>query len=160
MPILRSRKSRIAASLVPVVVALGVGGGLAYGYWTGGGVGVGTASTGTSSNFTVTSPPSPDPALTPGGVAQTVDFTVTNPGTGSQNLTSVVISVANANGTAWSAVLGCSSADYAIGTPSIVYGQIAGGANLTGTVTVTMNNLATNQDACQGVTAPLYFVAR
>ena len=130
MSILRSRNQRIAASVIAAVVAVAVGGGLAYGYWTGGGVGVGTASTGTSSTFTVASTASSDPALTPGGAAQTVDFAVTNPGTGSQKLTSVVVSVANANGTAWTAVAGCSSADYTIGTPTIVYGQIAGGANL------------------------------
>jgi hypothetical protein len=158
MSILSTRKRRLTA-LVAAAAIVALGGGLAYAYWTGTGTGVGSATTGSSTNFTVTSVAPTGAALTPGGPAQTVGFTVTNTGTGSQNLASVVATVANANGSAWVAVPGCSAADYAVGTPAVTYGQIAGSGSVNGTVTVTMNNLGTNQDACKGVTAPLYFVA-
>ena len=85
-------------------------------------------------------------------------FTVTNPGTGSQNLSSVIVTVASPGG-AWSAVTGCSALDYTVSTPAITYGQIAPSASVTGNVTVTMNNLGTNQDACKNVAYPLHFVA-
>ena len=158
MSIFGTRKNRLLA-VVAAVALVAVGGGLAFAYWTGTGSGVGSATTGVSTTFDVTSDPPSGAALTPGGPAQTVDFTVTNPGTGSQNLSSVVVTVANADGTAWVAVAGCSSADYTLGTPTITYGEVAGGTGVDGTVTVTMNDLTTDQDACQGVTAPLYFAA-
>jgi len=94
-----------------------------------------------------------------GGPSETVAFTVTNPGSGSQNLSLVTVAVANADGTAWTAVAGCSALDYTIGTPVVTYGQIAPAGFVSGTVTVTMNNLATNQDGCQTADVPLYFVA-
>jgi hypothetical protein len=139
------------------VVALGAGG--AYAYWTSTGSGSGAGSTGTNSPFTVTGGAITGPALTPGGPSQSVAFTVTNPGSGNQYLTSVVATVANASGSAWTAVSGCSSLDYTVGVPAITYGQIAPSGVVNGTVTVSMNNLGTNQDACKTVAYPLYFAA-
>jgi hypothetical protein len=158
MRIFGTRKRRLTA-LVGAAAIVAVGSGMAYAYWTGTGTGAGSATTGTNSSFTVTSSAPVGARLTPGGAAQTVGFTVANSGTGSQDLTAVVVTIANANGTAWVAVPGCSAADYAIATPVIDYGQIAGGQGVDGTVTVTMNNLVSDQDGCQGVTAPLYFAA-
>jgi hypothetical protein len=161
MPFLGTRKRRITAA----VAALGIvaaGSSLAIAYWTSTGTGVGSATTGAATDFTVTSTaPTGDP-LTPGGTAQTVAFTVTNPGTGSSDLTSVETTVANADGTPWApagAGAGCTAADYAVGTPTVDYGELAGGEDVQGTVTVTMVNTAADQDACQGLTVPLYFVA-
>jgi hypothetical protein len=88
-----------------------------------------------------------------------VAFTVTNPGTGSQNLSSVVVTVAEDDGTAWTAVAGCSSLDYTLGTPAVTYGQIAPAGVVSGTVSITMNNLGTNQDGCKLAAVPLYIVA-
>lgn len=156
---MRSTIKRRTTVIVATVAALALGGGLAYAYWTSTGSGTGSAATGTSTAFTVTSTPSTDPALTPGGPAQTVPFTVTNPSAGSQNLASVVITVANADGSEWDAVAGCSAADYSVATPEVVYGQIAPGGFVDGTVEVSMNNLGTNQDACKTVVAPLYILA-
>ncbi len=160
MRMFATRKRRIVAAAATVAI-VALGGGLAYAYWTSTGTGTGSATTGTSSNFVVASSAPTGGPLTPGGPSQSVAFTVTNPGTGSQNLSSVVVTVANANGSAWTAVVGCSSADYTVGTPVITggYGQIAALGVKSGTVTVTMNNLGTNQDACKSVTVPLYIVA-
>ena len=152
----RTKKFVIAGVAAALVIG---GGGAAFAYWTAQGTGTGTATTGVSTDFTVTSvAPVGDP-LVPGGSSQSVTFTVANESTTPQTLTSVTVAVANADGTAWTAVPGCSAADYTIGTPSVVYGEIAGGADVSGTVTIAMNNLGTDQDACQGVTVPLYFVA-
>lgn len=158
MSILGTRRNRFI-TLVAAVAVAAVSGGLAFAYWTSTGTGAGSAATGASTDFTVTSIAAVGPALTPGGAAQTVGFTVANASPGSLDLSSVVVTIANPDGTAWVAVPGCSAADYAIASPTIVYGQIAPGTGVDGTVTVAMNDLATNQDACKTVTVPLYFVA-
>lgn len=158
LSVLGTRKRRIAA-LVTAVALVAASGGLAYAYWTSGGTGTGVATTGTSTAFTFTvSDPTGGP-LTPGDGAEDVAFTVNNPAAGSQELSNVVVTVANADGSAWTAVTGCSAADYAVGTPTFTPGEIAGDDNTDGTVTITMNDLTTDQNACQGVTVPLYFVA-
>jgi hypothetical protein len=146
----------LVALVVILIVAVG---GIAFAYWSSGGSGTGSAKTGTSTSFTVTSTPATSPELTPGGPSQSVAFNVANPSTGTQTLTSVVVTVANADGSAWTAVPGCSAADYLLGTPAVTYGTIAPGGSVSGTVPLSMNNLASNQDACKNVTVPLYFVA-
>ncbi|OLR91963.1 hypothetical protein [Actinokineospora bangkokensis] len=152
-----TKKRVVVVGAITAVVALG--GGLAYAYWSSTGTGTGSATTGTSTAFQVTSTAATGGPLSPGGPSQTVAFTVTNPGTGSQNLSSVVVTVANSDGTPWTAVTGCSAADYTVGTPAITYGQIAPGGSASGTVSITMNNLSTNQDGCKNATVPLRFVA-
>lgn len=146
-----------------VIVAAGalviLGGGAAYAYWTSTGIGSGSATTGTSEDFVVSSSAATGGPLTPGGPSQTVGFTVTNPGTGSQNLSLVVVTVGNPDGTAWTLVPGCSATDYTVGTPVISYGEIAPSGLATGTVTITMDDDPVNQDGCKDATVPLYFVA-
>jgi hypothetical protein len=151
-----SKKKAVAAA---VVAATAVGGGLAYAYWSSTGTGSGSATVGTSTAFVVASLPATGGPLTPGGPSETIAFTVTNPSTGSQKLNSVVASVANSDGSTWSSVAGCSAADFTVGTPSITYGQITAGGTVSGSVTVSMNNLSTNQDGCKLATVPIYFVA-
>ncbi len=158
MSMFGTRKKRLTA-LAAGTAVVAIGGGLAYAFWSGGGTGTGTANTGVSSGFPVASTASPDPALTPGGPDQNVAFTVTNAGTGSQDLNSVVVTVANPTGTEWVAAPGCSAADYTVDAPDVAYGQLAGGAVANGTVAIRMINSDANQDACQGVNPPLYFVA-
>jgi hypothetical protein len=147
-----SLRKRVAIVAASAVLVLG-GGAAAFAYWTG------TATTGESVDFTVASTaPTGDP-LTPGGTSQSVAFTVTNTAATSQTLSSVVVTVANADGTAWVAVSGCSAADYTVAAPVIVYGPIAQGDDAAGTVAVSMVNSGTDQDACQNITVPLYFAA-
>lgn len=70
------------------------------------------------------------------------------------------MTVANADGSAWTAVSGCSASDYAITAPALTYGDIAAGQSVSGSTTVTMvNNASASQDACKGVSVPLYFLA-
>ncbi|XAS66628.1 hypothetical protein V3C33_14175 [Micrococcaceae bacterium Sec5.7] len=151
------RKKRI---IITTAAMLALGGGAAFAYWSATGAATGAAGTGTSVPFTVTTAGATGDPLTPGGPTQTVGFTVKNPGSGSQNLSSVVVTVANSDGTQWTAAAGCSAADYTVGTPVVTTGQIAAGADVPGTVTITMKNLATNQDGCKGQSVPLYVAAR
>jgi hypothetical protein len=151
------RNKRISAAIA--VTAVAIGGGLAYAYWSSAGTGTGSASTGTSNGFTVASSAATGGLLTPGGPTDSVAFTVTNPGSGSQNLSSVVVTVAGPAGVAWTTVPGCSALDYTVGTPVITYGQIAASGVASGTVSITMNDLSSSQDGCKLATVPLYFVA-
>src|SRR5437899_12756383 len=120
----RGRKTKLAIAAL-ALIAVGVGGGMAYAYWSSTGTGSGSATTGTSTNFTIASSTATGGPLTPGGPSESVAFTVTNPSTGHQKLTSVVVTVANSDGTAWTSVSGCSNADYTIGSPAITYGDLA-----------------------------------
>jgi len=153
-----SKKSK---AIIATAAIIGLAGsGAAYAYWTTIGNGTGSAATGTSSAFVVTTDAATGGLLTPGGPTDTVAFHVQNNNSGVQRLTAVTVTVANATGTPWVAVPGCSAADYTVGTPSFTAGNIAPTATLSGTVTITMNNnLTASQDSCKGVTVPLYVAA-
>ena len=150
------RKKRI---IITTAAMLALGGGAAFAYWTATGTGDTTTTAGTSSNFTITSTTAGG-ALSPGGPTQTFTFTVTNPGTGVQKLNAVTAAVAGANGAAWTAVGGCSAADFTVGTPSFTVTEIPANGSVTGTVTLQMKDRATvNQDGCKGAVVPLHFAA-
>jgi len=153
-----AKNRRIAVFAVAAGLVL-AGGGVAFAYWTSSGTGEGYATTGESEEFVLTSEDPTGAPLTPGGPSQSVAFTVANESTATLNLANVTVTVANADGSAWTAVAGCSADDYTVGTPTIVYGPIAGGTDVDGTVTVSMANSDSNQDACQNADVPLYFVA-
>jgi hypothetical protein len=146
------------AVVVAAVITVATAGG-AYAYWSSIGTGTGSATTGTSSALLVTTDAATGSPLTPGGPTQTIAFHVQNASSGVQRLSAVSVTVAASTGAAWTAVAGCSAADYTVGTPAFTPGDIASGASTDGTVTVTMKNLATNQDACKNVTVPLYISA-
>jgi hypothetical protein len=155
---MRKPSKKVVVSVAAVAIALGTASG-AYAYWTSTGSGTGSATTGTSSSWAVTSDDAVGDALTPGGPTDMITLHVTNNNSGVQHLNGVTAAVANSDGTAWTAVTGCSAADYTVSTVSITPGDVAKDATVDGTVTITMNNLASKQDACKGVTVPLYFSA-
>jgi len=86
-----TNKKRISlvAGTVAVVLA---GAGVAVAYWTTTGTGTGTGTTGTNTALTIAQNSTPT-GLVPGGVAQAVDFTVTNPAPSDVQVTAVVITV-------------------------------------------------------------------
>jgi hypothetical protein len=135
------------------------GGGAAFAFWTASGIGAGTASTGTSTEFTVTSGTAIGDPLIPGG-EQSVPFTVTNVATITQTLSSVAVTIADTDGAPWDNGDGCTAGDYTVtvDTPTVPYGAIEATGTVDGTVTVTMLDSETNQDACKGVDVPLHFV--
>ncbi len=160
-------KKKITAVLATtVVVALGAG--VAVAYWTSTGNDASTGGTGVSADFVVDAAAAAKSGgpLTPGGAAPTWEthhFSVTNPSSGHQILSNVTVTVAAPDGSPWTTVPGCSAADYTV-TPiawdaSFAYGDMAPAATITGSVVLKMNNLASDQDACQGATVPLYFLA-
>ena len=149
------RKKRI---IITTAAMLAVGGGAAFAYWSATGTGDGTATAGTSSNFTITSTVAGG-ALSPNGPIQTFTFTVTNPGSGVQKVTTVTAAVADTSGAAWDTGT-CSAADFTVGTPVFVAKELAAGGTTTGTVTLQMKDRAgVNQDGCKGATVPLHFNA-
>lgn len=153
---LHSGKERIAVIFAAVLAIAGVG--VAFAYWTSTGTGTGSATTGESVAFTIASDPAVG-TLAPGSGGQTVDFTVTNPGEGTQNLTAVTVALATADGTPWEPTGDCLAADYTATITDAPAGQIPAGGSLGGTATVTLTNTTANQDDCQGQVVPLYFTA-
>ncbi len=159
------RKTVIATMAVSAIVV--VGGGVGIAYWSTTGGGAGAAGVGTNTAVVVTQDGSPG-GLVPGGAAQPIDFTVTNPSaTAPVQIRTVVIGF----GSGFAA--GCSSADFvlvqpskpSVGTPL----ALAAGASLSftsaGSVTATaptgasiaMVNSASNQDGCKSSSVPLTF---
>ncbi|MCS5719778.1 hypothetical protein N1027_16715 [Herbiconiux sp. CPCC 205763] len=154
---IRRGKKRITIGVIALLTVAGAG--AAFAYWTSTGSGTGAATTGESVAFTITSETAVG-TIAPGNAGQTVDFTVTNPGEGSQYLTTVTVALATAAGVPWVPAGDCSIDDY-VATISTAppAGQIAAGASVDGTATVTLTNTAENQNDCQGQTVPLYFEA-
>ncbi|MDF2442130.1 MAG: hypothetical protein JWR01_333 [Subtercola sp.] len=157
-----NRKKRVIAIVTAAVLVLG-GGGAAFAYWTSTGIGNGTTTTGTSVAFAVAQTTIAGGPLTPGGPQETVSFTVTNPGTGSQRLNAVAVTIVNTDASPFSVTVAgapaCTAADYTIGAVTVAAGDIAPSGVVTGTVVVTMNNLTTNQDSCKLAVVPLHYVA-
>ncbi|QKV73892.1 hypothetical protein [Amycolatopsis sp. Hca4] len=150
-------RKRIIIAVAAVLTL--AGGGIALAYWTSSGTGSGTAATGVSAAFTIAADP-PAGEIAPGNAGSAVSFHVTNPSDNAQYLTTVTATLADANGVAWVPPAGCLIGDYTVTmTTPAPAGDIAGGATVDGTATVTLANTGANQDACQGQDVPLYFVA-
>ena len=170
--------SKKGAMIALAAVATLVVAGGAIAYFTSTGSGTGSATVGSSTAFTVgetgtaTGGPLYPDAAVGGANIQTDPYTVTNPSKGSQNLTQVVISVANSDGSAWS-VQGntgkpaCNASDFSVGaqpvgtawTDTALAGDFTASQSKTGSVKVELIDNGANQDNCQGVTVPLYFSA-
>jgi hypothetical protein len=155
------------AVVLAVVGSLALGAG-AYAYFTSTGTGSGKATVGTSTAWTVADLGTTGPALTPGGTTeQMMTYKVTNPSSGNQSLTKVTVSVANADGTAWTAVTGCSKDDFSINGADAGasyddvenIGNIAPNGSVQNTVTIKMIDAPRSQDACKLAAPPLYLVA-
>lgn len=156
---LNTRK-KIAAVALTGAAAAGIAGS-AFAYFTTTGNGTGTGAVGTSSTLTVHqasitySNSASENALVP-GTSATVTFTVDNPSSGNQQLGTISVSSITTD----AAHAGCDTADHSswftTGTDLVGndYGPGTGQA-VTGTLTVTMNDVAAVQDVCKG--APLTF---
>ena len=138
MTFLKQKKGIVALAAV-VVVAIGAIG--AYAYFTSTGSGAGSATVGTSSTVNLSSPLVG--TLYPGSGTVPVTVTINNPGTGSQLVGTISGTVTDQ--------AGCLGAWFTV-APIAYNAQVAGGASPTAATTVAMNNLAVNQDPCQGLT--------
>jgi hypothetical protein len=148
------RKAVLPAALGATVV---LGAGVAYGEETSMGHGVTTATTSQDLQLTVTQTRIAGGPLSPGGPAQTVSFTVTNPTGGTRNVTGVMVTVASADDSPWDSVIGCSAVDFDVDLPTFTYGDMAAGTSRDGHVDIRMLNTNRNQDACQNQDVPLWF---
>jgi hypothetical protein len=145
------------------VVAVAVAGGVlavsataAFAYWTANGTGSGTASTAAASQpLTITAADFAGSALTPGGTAQAISGTVTNPNT--FNVPFVLTAAPTVDSA--HATAGCLAGWYTVSLTSPPTGVAANShADFTGTVA--MQNLpTTNQDACKGATVTVTYTA-
>ncbi len=105
--------------------------------------------------------------LYPGGPAQTIDFSVYNPGLTTESLSQVTITVASdTNGFVESTpgdtstdVAGCYASWFSTTPQTWSNGSIASGATVYGSGTVSMPTSGDDQDACQGATLGLVFAA-
>lgn len=148
------RRIAVAGTAVALVLA---GGGSAFAYFTSTGSGTGSAAVGSAGAWTVAQTGATG-TIFPGSGSTVITYSVTNSGTGSQSFSSAVPAItAETNGDAESGgvdIPGCLatwftptvSSDPGLGT------SIAGGGSVNVQVTVTMPNLAVNQNACQGKT--------
>ncbi len=154
-------KRRLAIVAATVAIAL-AGGGAAFAYFTSTGTGTGTGTVATSTPFTVSvSTPTGGP-ISPGSPGETFTYSVMNNDTGTQDISGATITVAP---DAAALGRGCDAAWYQVSGADIATTgnpatetytapiSIAGGATSNDpqlTLTLSMTDTGTNQDACQG----------
>ena len=155
----------IAASGIATVTIAGG----AFAFYTASGSATGATTLGTASPWLVSGVTVSGGAMNPAGFQQRVDYTVKNTSTGTQNLGSVVVSVANNGAGDPLTVLGhpgCLVSWFDIqqrpypaepaAIHSITLGDYAAGVSHSGSSLIQMNNGGSvNQDACQGISLPV-----
>ena len=152
------KKIALVASTVAAVL---LGGGIAAAYWTTTGSGTGSANSATAAPTVTLTTVNPATGLYPGGPAQDVDFTITNPGVGSVHVSGVTFAVTG------STPAGCGAGNFTLTQPtSFAAQEVAGGATVTidggpsgSKAAIAMDNLSSNQDACKNVTVNLSFTS-
>ena len=155
-------KKRIIAAAATAALVVGVGGG-AFAYFTSQGDGGGSASVGSATPWGVSVTSDATNTILPGSGSETLTYTITNNSAGAQALTAVTATVKD-DGTAnhnvldhGAPVVGCLAswfhASAGASTPA-AGASIAHLGTATGSVTVTMDDAAASQDACQGITGP------
>ena len=157
MRIFTKRKTIAVAAVTALLLS---GAGVAFAYWTNSGSGSGSASAGTNVPVTVNQT-STISGMFPGQAAQTLAGDFTNTNSGSTYVTAVTATGYTID--AAHALAGCTVAggNFTLGGTAAVNADVPAGANKgawTG-LTITMNNLATNQDACKGATVTIGYAS-
>ena len=160
--VMRKIRNRFKTKVAVLAIAafMVIAGGAAFAYWTNTGSGTGTATTGTNVGITVNQT-STISAMYPGQGAVTLagDFTNTNAGptyVAAVTATGYTIDAAHVSA-------GCTviQGNYTLGGTATVGHNVASGTNVdawTG-LTITMNNLATNQDLCKGAVLTITYAS-
>ena len=152
---------KIAAVSIVATTILVAGGALAY--WTTSGGGSGSASTGTHTAVTVAQT-STVANLVPGSPAQAIDFTITNPASTPQFVTSVAISydldtdgAGVDTGMLWNA--GCGPLDFTLVQPTVINADLGPGFTpyAPSGASLALDNEVTNQDGCKNQSIVLAF---
>ena len=160
MKFITSKKGFALFSAVAVIAISAVG---AYAYFTNSGSGTGTAQVGTSTAVTIAGTVTPGAGgLVPGGNTADATFDITNPGTGNEWVTNLVLASVDAYGSAAAQTAGTpklsqatcdTSVPTAFSMPTVaVNHNIAGGGTYTNTNhgTITYHDTNVPQDGCQG----------
>lgn len=147
----RSRKFGVTAALGAVVVLIGLAA-VAVAYFTSKGTGTGTATVGTATP-TVTISGTIEGELYPEGTPAKVKLTIKNNASASAYVGEVTLKEVKASKT------GCQTATPAdFEMPAVMVDKtIAAKGSTTAEGELKMNNIAENQDACQGATLTLTF---
>jgi hypothetical protein len=172
----RFSKKTIAIGAVSAALAVSASG-AAYAYWTTTGSGSATSTTGTSTALSVAQNGTIS-GMTPGGVAQDVNYTITNSTATPQYATTVTINKVsvnyiNAAGTGSGATAAnhaagavaetCTVADFTVVQPDALGVDLPSGATAFTRVTakksgtISMVNSGSNQDDCKNTTVNLSF---
>jgi hypothetical protein len=151
----RFMNKKVAAIGLAAGLVLG-GAGAAFAYFTSTGNATGDASVGSATPWTVNVASDTSNALLPGSGTETLTYTITNASSGTQELNGVAVSVGNSGPAgaclgSWFTATDNGSTNGV--TPGGVSADLAGGASDTGTITVSLNDSGTNQDACEGLTS-------
>ncbi len=152
---IKTKRTKIAVLTTALVV---IGGGAAFAYWTNSGSGTGTAATGTNNAVTVVQTSTTD--LYPGRT-QTLSGNFNNPNPGATYVTEVTATGYTIDAAHVTAGCTVAQGNYTLGGSAPVGADVASGnaqGSWTG-LTITMNNLATNQDACKGATVTITYAS-
>jgi len=136
-----------------------LGGGAAFAYWTNTGSGSGTATSGT--NIAVTVNQTAITGLYPGQTAQTLAGTFNNPNAGATYVTAVTATGYTIDAAHVTAGCLTGGGHYTLGGTATVGANVPSGSAVgswTG-LTVTMNNLGTNQDFCKGAVLTITYAS-
>jgi hypothetical protein len=145
---------KVAAAAAGVVLA-GTMSGVAFGYWTNSGSGSGSAATGTNTAITINQT-STVAGLYPGGPAQGLSGTFTNP-----NTSKVFVEAVSATGvTVDAGHASCLASDYVVGGTAVVHGEIDPGTGGAWTgLTIAMKDTTGNQDGCKGAALTIAYTS-
>jgi hypothetical protein len=145
---------------VATAIALLSGGGVAFAYWTNSGSGTGTAGTGTNAPVSVVQTTSIS-NLYPGIPAVTLAGNFTNTNAGPVYVTAVTAPSYTIDATHVTAGCTVAGGHYTLGGTATVGANVPAGTAQgawTG-LTITMNNLGTNQDFCKGATVTVNYAS-
>jgi hypothetical protein len=155
---MRIKTSRKFAVVAGTVAAVLIGGGVAAAYWTAGGTGTGSATAGTSTALTVTQVGTSS-NLYPGGPSSPVNFSIANSNAGPAYVGSVTVGIANVVKAGGAPAGTCDATDFSLVQPTAINASVPTGPTSFSPsgATISMNNKASNQDACKGATVNLTF---
>jgi hypothetical protein len=147
-----STSKRTFAIVASATAAVLVGGGVAVAYWTTTGAGTGTATAGTTDAFTITQTTSPT-GLYPGGPAQNLSISVTNPGSSAAQITTLTATPTSTDQP------GCDAGDFEVVVSGIPTTTIAPGGSqaFTNVATVALTETGNNQDACKNAVVTISY---
>lgn len=155
------RKNRSKTKVAVLASALVViAGGAAFAYWTAGGSGTGTAGTGTNAAVTVVQTSSVAD-MYPGEGTRALSGNFNNPNPGNSYVTAVTATGYTIDATHVTAGCTVAQGNYTLGGTSNTPGDIPTGSaqGAWSGLTIQMNNLGTNQDACKGATVTITYAS-